>query len=52
MPYELVVDGVTREMGDQRYLLSPQDLAGIDQIPELIRLGVTSFKIEGRLKTP
>ncbi|MCB1204358.1 MAG: U32 family peptidase [Verrucomicrobiae bacterium] len=52
MPYELVVDGETRDLGDQRYLLSPQDLAGIDQIPELIRLGVTSFKIEGRLKTP
>lgn len=52
MPYELVVDGELREMGDRRYLLSPQDLAGIDQIPELIRLGVTSFKIEGRLKTP
>ena len=52
MPYELVVDGETREMGDQRYLLSPQDLAGIDEIPELIRLGVTCFKIEGRLKTP
>ncbi|MDF2375260.1 MAG: U32 family peptidase [Verrucomicrobiales bacterium] len=52
MPYELVVDGKTRDMGDQKYLLSPQDLAGIDQIPELIRLGVVSFKIEGRLKTP
>lgn len=52
MPYDLVVDGETREMGDQRYLLSPQDLAGVDQIPELMRLGVTSFKIEGRLKTP
>jgi putative protease len=52
MPYELVVDGETRDLGDQRYLLSPQDLAGIDQIPELIRIGVTSFKIEGRLKTP
>ncbi|NLT71449.1 MAG: U32 family peptidase [Verrucomicrobiaceae bacterium] len=52
MPYELIVDGELREMGDRRYLLSPQDLAGIDQIPELIRLGVTSFKIEGRLKTP
>lgn len=52
MPYELVVDGETRDLGDQRYLLSPQDLAGIEQIPELIRLGVTSFKIEGRLKTP
>lgn len=52
MPYELVVDGETRDMGDKKYLLSPQDLAGIDQVPELIRLGVTSFKIEGRLKTP
>lgn len=52
MPYELVVDGKTREMGDRKYLLSPQDLAGIDQVSELIRLGVTSFKIEGRLKTP
>ncbi|HRQ88098.1 MAG TPA: DUF3656 domain-containing protein [Bacteroidia bacterium] len=52
MPYELVVDGETRDLGDKRYLLSPQDLAGIDQIPELIRIGVTSFKIEGRLKTP
>ncbi len=52
MPYELVVDGVTQDMGDKKYLLSPQDLAGIDQVPELIRLGVVSFKIEGRLKTP
>lgn len=52
MPYELVVDGETRDLGDRRYLLSPQDLAGIEQVPELIRLGVTSFKIEGRLKTP
>ncbi len=52
MPYEMVVDGEPFDMGDQKYLLSPQDLAGIDQIPELIRLGVTSFKVEGRLKTP
>ena len=52
MPYEMVVDGESVDMGDQKYLLSPQDLAGIDQVPELIRLGVTSFKIEGRLKTP
>lgn len=52
MPYELVVDGETLDLGDERYLLSPQDLSGIDQIPELIEIGVTSFKIEGRLKTP
>ena len=52
MPYELVVGGLNRDMGDKKYLLSPQDLAGIDQVPEVIRLGVVSFKIEGRLKTP
>ncbi len=52
MTYELVVDGVDRDLGDQRYLLSPQDLAGIDLVPELIKKGIQSFKIEGRLKTP
>ena len=52
MPYELVVDGETREMGEHRYLLSPQDLAAVDLVPDLVRAGVKSFKIEGRLKTP
>ena len=52
LPYELVVDGITRDLGDRRYLLSPQDLAAVEEIPELVRLGVQSFKIEGRLKTP
>ena len=52
MPYQLVVDGEIRELGDQRYLLSPQDLAAINEIPSLVNAGVRSFKIEGRLKTP
>jgi putative protease len=52
LPYELVVDGALKDLGDRRYLLSPQDLAAVREIPELIRLGVTGFKIEGRLKTP
>ncbi|MEO0414372.1 MAG: DUF3656 domain-containing protein, partial [Verrucomicrobiota bacterium] len=52
MPYDLVVDGEDRDLGDKRYLLSPQDLAGVNQIPELVKLGVQSFKVEGRLKTP
>ena len=52
MPYELVVDGVLRDLGDKRYLLSPQDLAAVNDIPKLIECGVTSFKIEGRLKSP
>jgi len=52
MPYELVVDGALRELGDKKYLLSPQDLAAVNQIPALIQRGVASFKIEGRLKSP
>src|SRR5262249_44722622 len=52
LPYELMVDGAVKEMGDRRYLLSPQDLAAVGEIPELVRLGVCSFKIEGRLKSP
>lgn len=52
MPYELIVDGEKRELGDKRYLLSPQDLAAVEEIPRLIELGVKSFKIEGRLKSP
>ncbi len=52
MPYEIVVDGETRDLGEVRYLLSPQDLAAVDLIPELVRAGVKSFKIEGRLKSP
>ena len=31
-------------------LLSPQDLMAVDFVPQLILAGVTSFKIEGRLK--
>jgi U32 family peptidase len=52
MPYDLMVDGEKRDLGDKRYLLSPQDLAAVDHIPALIRAGVISFKIEGRLKSP
>jgi len=52
LPYELICDGEQVDLGDQKYLLSPQDLAAFDLVPELIAAGVCSFKIEGRLKTP
>src|SRR5206468_7241898 len=52
MPYDLICDGRPVPLGDRRYLLSPQDLAGLEVLPDLIRLGVASLKIEGRLKTP
>ncbi|HTD85440.1 MAG TPA: peptidase U32 family protein, partial [Candidatus Binatia bacterium] len=52
MPYELISDGQLLPLGDRRYLLSPQDLAGLEVLPELVRAGVSSLKIEGRLKSP
>ena len=52
LPYGLVVDGRLRDQGDLNYLLSPQDLMGIELLPRLVRAGVHAFKIEGRLKGP
>lgn len=52
MPYELISDEKPVALGDRRYLLSPQDLASIELLPELIHTGVASLKIEGRLKSP
>lgn len=52
LPYDLAVDGVVKPMGDVTYLLSPKDLAALELVPEIIEAGVTSFKIEGRMKSP
>src|SRR5256885_7051950 len=46
MPYELLSDGKIVPLGDRRYLLSPQDLAGLEVLPELVLGGVASLKIE------
>jgi putative protease len=51
LPYGLLVDGELKDFAE-RYVLSPQDLAAIDLIPEMIQAGVASLKIEGRLKGP
>ncbi|MEN9260762.1 MAG: U32 family peptidase [Thermostichus sp. HHBFW_bins_43] len=51
MPYDLVVDGIRRDLGEKRYLLSPQDLAGLEVLPELVKAGIHCLKIEGRLKS-
>lgn len=52
LEYEMIVDGKKRELGDLKYLVSPKDLCGIAEIPELLNIGIESFKVEGRLKTP
>ncbi|WP_425430315.1 DUF3656 domain-containing U32 family peptidase [Deinococcus planocerae] len=50
LPYEMLVDGVYRDLGDARYLLSPGDLYALHQVPDLIQAGVNCLKIEGRYK--
>jgi collagenase-like PrtC family protease len=50
LPYGLIQNGELIDLKDMNYLLSPQDLCGIDHVEELIRAGVSCLKIEGRLK--
>lgn len=52
LEYEMFVDDVKKDLGDKKYLVSPKDLMGIEEVPLLKELGVNSFKVEGRLKTP
>jgi U32 family peptidase len=50
LPYEMIVDGQPQPLGDARYLLSPGDLYALEQIPEIVRIGISAIKIEGRYK--
>ena len=50
LPYQLIVDGEERDLQEQRYLLSPQDLSAWELLPQLEQIGIASLKIEGRLK--
>ena len=50
-PYEIYVDNKKQDLKEKKYLVSPQDLCGIDEVPELMSMGVESFKVEGRLKS-
>ena len=52
LPYELVVNSNKEICMDKGYILSPKDLCGLSYIPDLITIGVSSLKIEGRMKTP
>ncbi|WP_088893621.1 U32 family peptidase [Leptolyngbya ohadii] len=52
MPYDLIADGEQVNLGDRKYLLSPQDLSGLEVLPDLVKAGISSLKIEGRLKAP
>lgn len=50
LPYEIYQNN--SKIDADPYLLSTKDLCTIDHIQELIEVGVSSFKIEGRMKRP
>ena len=45
LPYQV-------ERGQESYVLSMRDMCTLEILPELIRAGIDSFKIEGRMKKP
>lgn len=47
--YELVQDGVS--VSEENFSMSSKDLEALEQIPHLIDSGVSSLKIEGRMKS-
>jgi putative protease len=49
LPYSLA-DSEGKVLAQDKYLLSLKDLNLINSLPDLVGAGVTSFKIEGRLK--
>lgn len=49
--YELYEDD-KKVKTDTDYLLSPKDMYLLENVPELIETGVSSLKIEGRMKSP
>lgn len=50
MAYDVLEDG--RKVQNGLYVLSPKDLCTLDRIPDLVKAGIDSFKIEGRMKRP
>ena len=51
LKYSLYDENNNKIATDTDYLLSPKDMYLINDIPELIRAGISCFKIEGRMKS-
>jgi len=52
LPYTLMEGETEVASGDGQYLLSPKDIKTLELLPQIIKAGVTSLKIEGRMKRP
>lgn len=52
LPYDLYENKKKINRKNERYLLSPKDLCLLEIIPDILKAGVNSLKIEGRMKRP
>lgn len=50
LPYEVWQNGKKLNGRNENYVLSPKDMCTIALLPEILKAGVTSLKIEGRMK--
>lgn len=50
LPYEVYGADKKKQSGKGSFVLSPKDLCGVADIPALAKSGVSSLKIEGRMK--
>ncbi len=51
LPYELLEEN-NKVAIEGKYLLSPKELNSLNQVTKLMKSNITSFKIEGRMKSP
>lgn len=52
LPYDVMHKGKVINKDNEKYILSPKDMCTIRLLPEIIKAGVYSLKIEGRMKSP
>ena len=52
LPYQAFEGGKALNDDNSRYLLSPKDMCTVEILPEILKAGVYSLKIEGRMKRP
>ena len=52
LPYEVRADGKVLNQREESYVLSPKDMCTLELLPEILKAGVCSLKIEGRMKRP
>ena len=52
LPFRVENGGNASRKQEVMYPMNMKDLCAIDELPDLIRAGISSFKIEGRMKKP